>query len=80
VASEVEAQMDPEAIASTLRRCALHVRLHGVNGLRANNLLAAPAAPAARGAGGSRAKQGQRARSLFIRFGRFCLEKPLPAA
>ncbi|GBF95637.1 hypothetical protein Rsub_08619 [Raphidocelis subcapitata] len=79
VASEVEAQMDPEALAAALSRRALHVRLHGINGLKANGLLApgGAAVPAARG-GGGRAKVGPRARSLVIRLGRFCLEKPLP--
>lgn len=32
-----------------------------------------------RGGGGGKGKVGPRARSLFIRYGRFCLEKPLPA-
>ena len=81
VLAEVEGQMEPEAIAATLGRRALHVQLHGINGLRANNLLAASAA-GTRGAGGGyygKNRQGPRARSLFIRYGRFCLEKPLSA-
>jgi hypothetical protein len=37
-AARAEAEMDPDQIASTLGRRALHVQLHGLNGLRANNL------------------------------------------
>ena len=75
-AAEADAAMDPEAIAAALPRRALHVRLHGLSGLRANGLCggggsAAPA-PAARGA-----RPPPRARVLHIRFGRLCLEKPL---
>jgi hypothetical protein len=39
VAAEVEAELDPEALAAALSRRALHVRLHGINGLRANGLV-----------------------------------------
>jgi len=38
VATQIEAQMDPEHIVASLSRRALHVQLHGLNGLRANNL------------------------------------------
>ncbi|KAI8470119.1 MAG: hypothetical protein J3K34DRAFT_459010 [Monoraphidium minutum] len=92
-AAEVEAEMDPEAIMAALGSRALHVQLHGLNGLRANNMAlgvqgggAAPAGAAASPRGGGaaggggcgKAKVGPRAKSLYIRFGRFCLEKPLP--
>jgi len=42
MAAKIEACTDPEAIAAALAPRALHVQLHGLNGLRANNLLMSP--------------------------------------
>lgn len=39
VVSEVEDEMDPDSIAASLEQRALHIQLHGLNGLKANNMV-----------------------------------------
>jgi hypothetical protein len=90
---EVDDALDPECIQAKLCKRALHVQLQGLNGLRASGLSAvaavagaSSAASSAAGAAGAGAGAGslklgraggKQQLRLFIRFGRFWVEKPL---
>lgn len=78
ICREVDDQMDPEHITDTYSCRALHVQLQGINGLRASGLLQGNSSNGSTGFG-SRHTRGAKAMSLYIRIGRFWVEKPLPA-
>jgi hypothetical protein len=84
---ELAGQMDNDRIAKALAGKAVRVQLRGINGLLASGLIkgAAPTAAAAAadqvqaGAGKAAAKQRpSKGLSLFIKYGRLTMEKPLP--
>ena len=65
---EVNNQLEVDHIATSLAGKALHVQLKGLNGLRASGLL-----------GSSREGEAvPTGLSLFIKYGRLMMEKPLP--
>lgn len=89
---EADDALDPECIQAKLCKRALHVQLQGLNGLRASGLSAVAAAAGASSAASSTAGAagaagagslklgragGKQQLRLFIRFGRFWVEKPL---
>ncbi|WIA20979.1 hypothetical protein OEZ85_005316 [Tetradesmus obliquus] len=86
LAGELDGLMDNDRIAKALASKALRVQLHGINGLLASGLIKGAAATAAAaaaqlqaGAGKSAAKQRpSKGLSLFIKYGRLTMEKPLP--
>jgi hypothetical protein len=81
---ELDSLMDNDRIAKALASKALHVQLRGINGLLASGLIkgaTATAAAAAEQAGAGKAAGKQRPSkglSLFIKYGRLTMEKPLP--
>jgi hypothetical protein len=78
--------MDNERIAKALASKALRVQLRGINGLLASGLIKGAASTAAAaaeqlqaGAGRAAAKQRpSKGLSLFLKYGRLTMEKPLP--
>lgn len=62
--SDLEAQLNSDTLASFYGNKALQITVKGVNGLAASGLF---------GSGGGKAEQ----LSLYIKFGRMLLEKPL---
>jgi hypothetical protein len=80
---ELDGQMDNERIAKAVSSKALRVQLRGINGLLASGLIKGAAAAAAEqlqaAAGKASAKQRpSKGLSLFIKYGRLTMEKPLP--
>jgi hypothetical protein len=65
--AELDAQLSSDALASAYSSKALHIQLKGLNGLAASGLF-----------GGSGDKADHQQLSLFIKYGRVMLEKPLP--
>lgn len=70
--SDLEAQVDADSLAAAYGSKALHLQLRGFNGLAASGLFGSSSSKA-----GSEQQQ-QQGLSLFIKYGRVVLEKPLP--
>lgn len=80
--SELEGQMDSDHIAQLLSSKALRVQLKGINGLQAsglmNNVRSQAAASRQQQLGPGKRGTPAKGLSLFIKFGRLTMEKPLP--
>eukprot|EP00879_Flechtneria_rotunda_P027785 GHRR01029782.1.p1 GENE.GHRR01029782.1~~GHRR01029782.1.p1 ORF type:complete len:354 (+),score=141.91 GHRR01029782.1:174-1235(+) len=83
LAEELEAQMDQEQIISAYSSKALRVQLQGINGLRASGLMGSIAhnssgANQQQPNGTPSKRQVPKRLALFIKYGKFIVEKPLP--